>query len=124
LKKAIGSCLGRFVFDENAEMPGDGDGEGAENKSKGRPEDVTAALDEEATAGDESVGRERPPFPDRGVSSASSAKASKEMRSAAFWFGFALRDQRSPILRLTSRSELALLSTPQLCTPQTVPGRY
>jgi hypothetical protein len=80
----MGSCLGVAEDDEYAGMPGELDGDGAEKRSRGRPEDVMALVDEDGAAERESVGRERPPFPDSGVSSASSAKASKEIRSAAF----------------------------------------
>ena len=88
-KNAIGSCLGPVEDALIAEMPDVGTGDGAEKRSSGRPDDVME-LEEDGPAADESVGRERPPFPDRGISSASSAKASKEIRSAAFLFGFAL----------------------------------
>ena len=81
-KKAIGSCLG--AVDEP--KPGEGVGEGAEKRSSGRPEDDSPdPLDPAAAL---SVGSDKPPSPDIGASS--SAKASKEMRSAAFLFGLAL----------------------------------
>ena len=82
MKKAMGSCLGAIEGDENMERPGEGEGDGAVKRSSGRPEIVTP-VDEDGP-GEESVGSERPPLPDIGVSSASSAKASKDMRSAAF----------------------------------------
>lgn len=92
-KNAIGSCLGPLVGDVKADMTGDGVGDGAVKRSRGRPDEVIAVLDKARLAEEESAGRDRPPLPDSGVSSASSAKASNEMRSAAFLFGIALRDQ-------------------------------
>ena len=67
--------------------PGDGTGEGAENRSNGRPELVMLFVDarEEEPAAALSDGSDRPPSPDIGFSS--SANASNEMRSAAFLFG-------------------------------------
>ena len=66
LKNAIGSC-------RCCGGAGVGLGDGAENKSSGKPEDVDGA--------DDAVGRASPPSPDMG---SSSANASNEMRSAAF----------------------------------------
>jgi hypothetical protein len=67
--------------------PGDGDGEGAEKRSSGRP---PYAEPEVGVVWAASGGSDKPPSPDKGFSS--SAKASKDMRSDAFLLGLALRD--------------------------------
>lgn len=70
------------------EGPGEGVGEGAENKSRGRPPGAVAvggAEDDEALL--VSDGRDRPPSPDIDIWPSSSANASNEIRSAAFLLG-------------------------------------
>lgn len=99
LKKSIGFCrcdtlTPVLVLEENIDSPGEGVGDGAENKSRGNPELVILELaiaeeDEDPDTAALSDGRERPPSPDIGASS--SAKASNEIRSAAFLFGLCLR---------------------------------
>lgn len=96
-KKAIGSCLCTAGPDGPASedmYDGEDAGEGAEKRSSGRPEAVMAALfglEEPLGPPNESFGSARPPSPDRGASS--SANASNEMRSCAFWFGLVLDRQ-------------------------------
>lgn len=71
MKKAIGSCLGaREVEFEyagvNIDDPGEGIGEGAEKRSRGRPPGAVAAggADDEEASLELSEGRDRPPSPD------------------------------------------------------------
>jgi len=126
LKNAIGSCL------PNPPTPpiaGEGVGLGALNKSKGKPEEPRPAR---SFADDdpllvESDGSDSPPSPDKGVSS--SANASKEMRSAAFLFGFALRSislihSLGRLKGLTIQPIVELYSNLQLYKLQTFPKHY
>lgn len=104
----MGSCRGAV----DAPKPGDGVGDGAEKRSSGRPDDDRPdPLDPAAAL---SVGSDRPPSPDIGASS--SAKASNEMRSAAFLFGLALRVSMISHARLThdATSASALDQSPAL----------
>jgi hypothetical protein len=90
-KKAMGSCRSACGAEEEGEelkKLGDPAGEGAEKRSRGRPEEVMALAEPLALV---SEGRVRPPSPDNGASS--SANASNEMRSAAFLLGLALQHQ-------------------------------
>lgn len=73
--------------DENMDPPGEGTGDGAEKRSSGKPELVMLLAEDEepAAALALSEGKDNPPSPDIGFSS--SAKASNEIKSAAFLFG-------------------------------------
>jgi hypothetical protein len=65
LKNAIGSCLCTGCEGEKKEGAGEAEGEGAENRSRGRPPAVMADDEEEALLlAVLSEGRERPPSPD------------------------------------------------------------
>jgi hypothetical protein len=71
LKKAIGSCLGAWEVEfEYAGVkndgPGEGVGEGAEKRSRGRPPGAVAAggAEEDEALLELSEGRDRPPSPD------------------------------------------------------------
>jgi hypothetical protein len=84
----MGFCRCAGGTEEDEEMlknPGEFAGDGVEKRSTGSPDAVMALAELLAPAS----GSARPPFPDRGPSS--SAKASNEMRSAAFLLGLALR---------------------------------
>jgi hypothetical protein len=92
LKNAMGSCRGACDDEEEEErlnildMSLEGAGEGDENRSRGKPPAVMLSLFAEADV--PALGKARPPSPDMPVSS--SANASKDMRSAAFWLGLDL----------------------------------
>jgi hypothetical protein len=90
LKNAIGSCLCTGCEGEKNEGAGEAEGEGAENRSRGRPPAVMADDEEEAVLlllAVLSEGRERPPSPDIDICPSSSANASNEIKSAAFLLG-------------------------------------
>lgn len=110
LKKAMGSCLNPLEVPPSAGL---GEGDGALKRSRGSPEAVIAWFELDAEAALESLGRDKPPSPDIG---ASSAKTSKEMRSAAFWFGLLLCDVSFHLAPTTyaSTKACALAQSPAL----------
>ena len=83
----MGSCRCTLPPPLPAPKAGEGLGDGAENRSRGKPDDEYAVDGPEVVVF-VSDGRDSDPSPDMGASS--SANASKEMRSCAFLFGLVL----------------------------------